>query len=746
MTHLVRRLLALPVLISLFAPVAALSQAFPGVLTWHNDVGRTGQNLQETILTPANVNVNSFGKVFSLPVDGNIFAQPLYVPSVTFPSQAVHNVVYVATENDSVYAFDADGLSTTPLWQVNFLNPPSIVPQPCTTANIGCVITPNVGITGTPVIDPTTLTLYVVSTTQENGTVFQRLHALDLTTGAEKFGGPVQIQMSVPGTGAGSKKGIVTFNPARELQRPGLLLLNGAIYIAWVGTHGWMAKYDAAALTQQAVFNTTPNSSNAGIWMSGAGPAADAQGNIYVATADGLFDVDTPGIDYGDSVIKLNSSLQVVDFFTPSDQTCRAGHDLDLGSGGPMLLSNLPGPFPDEIFMSGKGGSPCDPVGTGYADPIYVLNQHQMGQYNATGDQVIQTVPASSTYVYGTPAFWQSPTTAYVYISSFPRGLGGDYLRAYSLTNGLLSPAPVSLSKDRYPQGATPAVSANGTTNGIVWTFKRQDSLDNNPGPSPALLEAYDATNLAKLLYNSNQNATRDQAGPGTKFFPPTIANGRVYMGTQTELDVYGLFPVSIAPSSLSYVTRAVGVVSPAKAVTLSNIQSHALAISSIATTGDFGQTNNCGTSLAAGTSCVINVTFTPTSSGTRTGTLTVNDDASTGTSTVALTGLGTFVKLSGTTLPFGSVTVGQASAVKKVTVKNAGPNVVNFTSIVLSGANAADFSQTTTCGASLAAGASCAINVTFTPSATGARAATLTLTDDDAGSPQTVALSGTGS
>jgi Abnormal spindle-like microcephaly-assoc'd, ASPM-SPD-2-Hydin len=745
MTRLARRLLALPVLLNLFAALPAFTQTFSGVLTWHNDNGRTGQNLQETILTPTNVNVNTFGKLFSLPVDGNIFAQPLYVPNVTIPNQGVHNVVYVATENDSVYAFDADGPSTTPLWQVGFLDPPNIVPQPCTTANIGCVITPNVGITGTPVIDSISQTLYVVSNTQENGTVIQRLHALDITTGTEKFNGPVPIQMTYPGTGSGSKKGLVTFNPAHQLQRPGLLLLNGAVYIAWVGTHGWLAKYDATSLMQEAVFNTTPNVNIAGIWMSGAGIAADSQGNIYVVTADGPFDVNTGGVDYGDSVIKLNSNLQVEDYFSPMDQSCRAMHDLDLGSGGAMVLNSLPGPTPDEVLISGKGGSPCDLFGTTYADPFYVLNQHAMGGYNATQDQVIQTIKVSSTFVYGTPAFWNGPSAAYVYVSGFPRGQGGDYLRAFTLSNGLLSTTPSSLSKDRYPQGATPAVSANGGLNGIVWAFKRQDSLDNNPGSSPALLEAYDATNLAKLLYNSNQNATRDQAGPGTKFFPPTIANGHVYLGTQTELDVYGLLPVSLNPTTESFVVRAVGVTSPAKVVTLKNIQTKALSVTSVSAGGDFRETDNCVPSVAAGATCTINVTFTPTSSGTRTGTLTVTDDAPINTSTVALTGIGTFVKLSGTTLPFGSVPVNQTSAAKKMTAKNVGPNTVNFNNVAITGANAADFSQTNNCTA-LAPGASCTLTVTFTPSAAGARSATITVTDDDAGSPQTVALSGTGS
>jgi len=746
-----RLIFSLVSLVSLtFSTLAATGQSFNGVLTWQNDNGRTGQNLNETVLTPANVNITTFGKVFAFQVDGNVFAQPLYVPNVTIPNQGVHNVLYVATENDSVYAFDADGQSTTPLWQVSFIDPANnITPEACLDANNGCVITPVVGITGTPVIDPSTGTLYLVAVTDESGLFFQRLHALDITSGAEKFGGPVVVQPTFPGTGPGSRNGIVRFGSAHHLQRPGLLLLNDVVYVAWTGTHGWIVGYDALTLAQVAVFNSSPNTRYAGIWQSGAGLAADSQGNIYAATGDGTFDADTGGNSYGDTLLKLNSSLQVVDYFTPMDQLCRNAHDQDLASGGPVVLPTQSGPTPDEVLLSGKGGYPCDLFGSTYASPFYVLNQNQLGGYNPSQDQNVQTVAGAPEFVYGTPAYWTGPNGSYVYLSGFLRGSdAGDFLRAFSITNGLLSPSPIALTKTRFPVGSSPSVSANGTTNGILWAVKRGDSLDNNPGPDPTVLVAFDATNVAKLLYSTTQKQSLEDVGaPATKFLPPTVANGRVYVGTQSEIDVYGLLPVSVSPIKLVFATRTVGMSSLVKTITLTNTQSKTLNISSISTSGDFFETHpTCASSLAPSTSCTINVTFTPSTSGTRTGTLSVADDAPGSTQSVSLSGIGTFVGLSATTLPFGSVPVGTNSRTKKIIVTNKGSALVNITNISIGGPNATDFVQTNTCGQSLAAGASCTITFGFTPTATGNRSATLSIVDDDLGSPQNVALSGIGS
>ncbi|HVI07392.1 MAG TPA: hypothetical protein VND65_03760, partial [Candidatus Binatia bacterium] len=341
----------------------AAAQGFDGVLTWHNDVARTGQNLNETVLTPQNVKAAKFGKVFSFSVDGQIYAQPLYVPNVTISGQGIHNVVYVATENDSVYAFDADGLSPAPLWQVSFINAAQgTTTVPCGTdgnSSISCNVFPFYGVTSTPVIDPNSNTMYLVARTAQNGTYFQSLHALDLTSGAEKFGGPVVIQGSVPGTGAGSVGGLIAFDPLADIQRAALLLLNGTVYIGWAGAaHGWIMAYNATTLTQTAIFNTTPNAVIGGVWGSGAGLAADSSGNLYASVGDAAFDASTGGSDFGDTVMRMNSSLAVEDYFAPMDQGCRAANDIDLGSAGVMLLPPQAGANPNEQLIAGKGGNP----------------------------------------------------------------------------------------------------------------------------------------------------------------------------------------------------------------------------------------------------------------------------------------------------------------------------------------------------------------------------------------------------
>jgi len=506
------------------APVQA--QTYTGVLTWHNDNQRTGQNLAETILTPANVNPKQFGKLFTYPVDGQIYAQPLYVYGVTIPGQGAHNVVYVATENDSVYAFDADGLTTTPLWQVSLiLNGGSAVPCGATGACSG--ISPVIGITGTPVIDGLSGTLYVVAFTAESGTWIQRLHALDITTGAEKFGGPVVIQASVSGTGGGSVGGKVTFSAIHESQRTALLLSNGIVYMGW-GTfayapwHGWIMGYNAQNLQQVAVYNDTANGKRGGIWNSGSGFAADIEGNIYVMTGDGTFDANTGGSDYGDSFLRLTptgpNGLSVADYFTPFNQAYLSTNDLDVGSGGGMIVPTQTGSYPDEIIGAGKEGM------------IFVVNRDNMGGYSSTTNNNIQTVTSSSNGFWSSPAYWNG----LVYYA----GSAGT-LSAYSLTSGLLSTTPVAQSTTTFAfPGATPSISANGSTHGIVWVIQDTGGLPKG-GPA-AVLRAYQATNVAKPLYGSSQQGTRDVLAPGTKFSVPTVINGKVYVGTQTELVIFG--------------------------------------------------------------------------------------------------------------------------------------------------------------------------------------------------------------
>ncbi len=501
------------------------------VLTYHNDTGVTGQDLTETTLTPANVNATDFGKLFSDPVDGAIYAQPLYMSGVAVPGMGTLNLVFVATENDSVYAFNANAAGA-PIWHDSFINPAAGVTTVSDTDLDADSISPQVGITGTPVIDPTTGTLYVVAFTKEvSGTTanfVQRLHALDVATGAEKLGGPVVIQASVPGTGQGSVNGVVSFDTIQENQRPGLLLDDGVVYIAWASFedhtpyHGWVIGYNAQTLQQVAVFNDTPNGGMGGIWMSGAAPAADAAGNIYLATAGGTFDVNsatTPNDDHAESVLELSptgaSGLTVADSFTPFNQATLVDRDEDIASGGVLLLPTQPGPFPDELLAAGKEGK------------LYLINRDDLGGYSPSVDNVIQELPQAVTSEFGTPAYFNGQ----IYIGGY-----GNPLQAFSLTNGMLSTSAVSQSSTVYGYpGTTPSISANGTTNGIVWAVEKSDT---------AILHAYAANDLGNELYNSNQAINgRDQLGAAVKFEVPTIANGMVYVGGQTALTVFGLLP-----------------------------------------------------------------------------------------------------------------------------------------------------------------------------------------------------------
>jgi hypothetical protein len=503
----------------------AQGQTYSGMLTWHNDLGRTGQNLQETVLTSTNVNSTTFGKLFTFPVDGQVFAQPLYVYNVTISGKGTYNVVYVETENDSVYAFDADGVNTTALWYDSFIDPgKGITPIPCADTGHACPFASVIGITGTPVIDPSSGTLYLVAATKENGKFVNRLHALDITSGAEKFGGPVEINASVPGTGAGNKHGIVSFEAQHESQRPGLLLLNGVVYMGWASFgdvapfHGWVLGYGATSLAQVSVFNSTPNGSDGGVWQSGAAPSVDAAGNIYLITGNGTFDVNKGGSDWGDSFLKFNASLAVQDYFTPEDQSKLSKDDLDLGSSAGLLLPAQGGKFPDEAVNAGKEGL------------IYLVNRSNMGKFDRQKNKVIETVRGSTGGYWGSPAYWNNT----VYYSG-----NEDFLSQYALSNGLLSTSPVYQAPAKFVVSSTPSVSANGSANGIVWTIERQ--LKIKGVIPPEILHAYDGTKVSNELYNSSQAGTRDTLGPGVTFAVPTIMNGKVYVGTGSELDVLGL-------------------------------------------------------------------------------------------------------------------------------------------------------------------------------------------------------------
>jgi hypothetical protein len=503
------------------------SSGFAGTFTQRNDNARTGQNLQELTLTPTTVNQAQFGKIFSCGVDGYAYAQPLYFANLVVPNQGTYNVVFVATEHGSVFAFDADDPACVELWMTSLIDPPNGITTVSSSDVESYDIAPEICITGTPVIDPQTGTLYVVAKTKEGGSYVQRLHALDITTGHETLVSPVVIQASVPGTGDGSDGVNISFDPLRQNQRAALLFANGVVYIAYASHgdhgpyHGWVLGYDATTLQQVAVFNATPNGLEGGIWQGGGGPAADSSGNLFVITANGTFDVDVGGSDVGDSFLRLTATaggLTVGDFFTPFNQASLDANDIDLGSSGPLLLPDQTGTGHPHLVLG------ASKEGTGY-----LVDRDQMGQFSSTDDsRIVQTITISPNSVFGTPAFWEN----HVYYVATE-----DVLKAFQLTDGLLATTPTSQGSTFFSfPGASPVISANGSTNGVVWVL----ACNYN---DPAVLYAYDATDVSRELYNSTQAGSRDQAGPGVKFTVPTVANGKVYVGGQYQLTVFGLLP-----------------------------------------------------------------------------------------------------------------------------------------------------------------------------------------------------------
>ncbi len=507
--------------------VAATAQ----MTTSQYDNARTGANLHETTLTPQNVNPEQFGKLFTLKVDGDVYAQPLFLAGVEVPGKGRHDLIFIATQHDSVYAFDAYGSPSTPLWQVSFLKDgESTIPAYA----VQCpFIVPEVGITSTPVIDAKSGTLYVLVRSEQThfmtpNYIHQRLHALAVTTGVEKFGGPVEIHASVPGSGSGTIGGKIAFDPLRENPRAALLLSNGTVYLTWASScdvgpyHGWVMAYDAQSLKQKAVFNTSPDADDSGIWASDTGPAADKDGSVFVATGNGSFDVAKGGRDYGDALVKLSfdgQNLRPADYFAPFNVDQLDANDGDLGSGGPMLLPDQPGAHPHLAVVGGK------------APLLYVLDRDRLGHYRPGSNlHAVQTIPTVGG-IYGSTAYWNH----HVYVLS-----DGDALRDYEVINGRLTPKAASSFKFA-DNSATPTVSANGDKDGIVWVMS---SKGWNSADRTAVLHACDAANIAHELFNSNQNAARDQAGKALRFNIPTVVNGHVYVGAKKEVDVYGLLPL----------------------------------------------------------------------------------------------------------------------------------------------------------------------------------------------------------
>lgn len=502
------------------------------VLTQHNDNARTGANLRETILNTANVNVKTFGKLWTREVDGYLYAQPLYMQNMRIPGKGLHNVVFLATAHDSVYAFDADDAgAANPLWKTN-LGPS--VPAAEVYKTRWTDMRVEIGITSTPVIDPINKALYVETKTKEGGTYVHRLHALDITTGKERTGSPIVIKAGVAGTGEGSTNGRITFDPVKHLQRASLLLVNGVVYLGFGSHaddppfHGWIMGYAAKTLAQVCVFNVTPNGTEGSVWQAGMGLAADSAGNIFAMTGNGTFDADAGGPDYGNSLLKLRpkpGGLTVADYFTPYNQAELNVHDTDLGASGPLLV-----PGTTLILGGGKNGW------------LYVTHRDALGHIHQGQDsQIAQTFQMTPGNIHGAPVYWNGPAGPQVYI--WPEF---DHLKALKFVGGKLVEAPASQSAVAVPDGMPGgflSVSADGSKagTGIVWSCTPYDA-NANWETVPGIVRAYDASDLAHLLWDSKQNAGRDDAGMFAKFCPPTVINGRVYVSTFSgQLQVYGL-------------------------------------------------------------------------------------------------------------------------------------------------------------------------------------------------------------
>jgi len=500
------------------------------VITYHYDNLRTGQNVNEMTLTPANVNVNSFGKLGEFAVDGLVDAQPLLVSNLAIPNKGTKNVLYAVTEHDSIFAFDADSITATGgtvLWQAT-----ALLSGETTSDNRGCgQVTPEIGITSTPVIDRGRNAIYLVAMSKDSkGNYYQRIHALDLTTGQELFGGPTTIQATFPGTGDNSSNGNVVFDPKQYKERPGLLEVNGTIYTMW-SSHcdggpytSWVISYSADTLAQTSVLNLVPNGGQGAIWMAGAAPGADASGNIYFILGNGDFDttLNSSGFpsngDCGNCFAKITSTspLTLLDYFTPLNTVSESNSDTDFGSGGELLLPDL---------IDSKGNTRHLAVGSGKDANIYVVDRDNMGKFNGNADNIYQLITGQLA-----GGMWAKPS---YFNGTVYYGAVNDSIKAFPITNATLATAPSSHSAHTfgYP-GATPSISASGTTNGIVWVVENS---------SPAVLHAYDATNLATELYNSNQAAGGADQFSNNKFITPVVANGKVYVGTSKSVAVFGM-------------------------------------------------------------------------------------------------------------------------------------------------------------------------------------------------------------
>jgi len=525
---------------------------FSGVLMWKGDPSTKGLYANETTLTPQNVNPTQFGKRVAYNVDGLIFAQPLYVPNLDMGSQGVHNVVIVATEHDSVYAFDADTQGSAPLWHRNYLDPANGITTPPDNFGGRTALGGEIGITGTPVIDPATGAMYFVTTIQRNGQTEQWLRAVDIRTGQDFGPGSVKIEASVPGDGVGSSNGQIAFDPSIHNQRAGLILVNGAVVIGWGSFsdfgayHGWLMAYDAATLRQVAVFNPTTqfqaedtasgpadHGGGGSFWHGGAAPAIDSAGIIYVVAADGSFNADRGGQNYGNTVLKLrleNGRFQIVDWFAPSNQACVNPADLEIGSGGIALL-------PSEAGSGRSLGATVNKEGR-----LYLLDLNNLGKLNPSDAQIPQQFLVGDkacfpgmgdsraegtdwNRLYGNPAYWNGN----LYLAP-----ANGTVRQYKFQNGVLNTTPFAQSATiTWLRGGNPVVSSNGNQNGILWTYIKNADV--------AELRAYDANDISRELWNTRMNPSRDGMGVGVGFGTPVVANGKVITTFENWVVIYGL-------------------------------------------------------------------------------------------------------------------------------------------------------------------------------------------------------------